>query len=230
MKGWAWFLIVLVAATLGFGLSGLPRHDAPDAPVHTHVGARYLEDGLEETGARNLVTAVLLNYRGFDTFVEVVVILTALLALGALPRGGPVARETGGVPVSPIVLYVVRLLAPFIALFAVATLVRGHSGPGGGFQAAAVFGALVVVLALVLERERVVRLIPAGARPWLQAAAPVAFAAVGAIGAWATGTFLGFPQDAAAHALREGMGVALEVGIAVGGGTVLAHLFLTLEG
>jgi multicomponent Na+:H+ antiporter subunit B len=229
VKGWALALVVVVAATLAIGVVGLPARDTLDAPIHDHVGARYLERGVEETGMRNLVGAVLLNYRGFDTMVEVVVIFTALAAVLALPRGGPVADEPEAVPVSPIVLFVVRLLAPFIALFAIALLFRGHVSPGGGFQAGALFGALFVALGLVLGRRGAARLVPDRARPWLQAAAPLTFAAVAALGWALTGSFLGFPQAPELHAVREAMALALEVAIAVGGGVILASLFQTLE-
>jgi multicomponent Na+:H+ antiporter subunit B len=87
MRPWSLLLVLLVALPLVAGVATLPPHDAPDAPIHTHVGARYLERGVAETGMKNLVTAVLLNYRGFDTFIEVVVIFTALASVLALPRG-----------------------------------------------------------------------------------------------------------------------------------------------
>lgn len=113
MRGWAALLVLLVTLPWVLGVAGLPRHDAPDAPIHTHVGARYLEQGVAETGMKNLVSAVLLNYRGFDTFIEVVVIFTALAAVLSLPRGAttPSRAAPAQVPVSPVVLFAVRLLA-----------------------------------------------------------------------------------------------------------------------
>lgn len=260
MRPWSLLLVALVALPLIVGVAGLPRHDAPDSPVHTHVGSRYLERGVAETGFKNLVTAVLLNYRGFDTFVEVVVIFTALAAVLALPRGeaadpqpgrtgperagdparsapehgGGVEREPGAtaaataeVPVSPVLLFVVRLLAPFLAMFALAMLFRGHVTPGGGFQAAAVFAAVFIALGLVFGITRVARLVPSGIQPWLQSVGPVAFVVVAWIGWRLTGYFLGFPIDD--HAAQQGMGFVLEVAIGVGGGVILARLFLSME-
>lgn len=259
MRGWAWLLALAVALPLVVGVAGLPPHDAPDAPIHTHVGARYLERGVEETGMKNLVTAVLLNYRGFDTFIEVVVIFTALAAVLALPRGavrpasrrrtedgrgtgdpgvadpdaaagadaGRLADVDGEVPVSPVVGFVVRLLAPFMALFAIAMLFRGHVTPGGGFQAAAVFAAIFIALGLVMGRARVGRLVSGRAQPWLQAAGPLAFAAVAWAGWRLTGHFLGYPMHD--HTAQEAMALVLEVAIGVGGGVILARLFLSME-
>ena len=224
-------LVALTALVLVVGVAGLPPHTDLAAPTHGHVGEHYLRYGVAETGMHNLVTATLLAYRGFDTFLEVVVIVTALLAVSALPRVAPVgprpARETA-TPVSPVVFFVVRLLAPFIAVFALASLYGGHVTPGGGFQSAAILGALFIALALVLGRERAEASLPQRARPWLQAVAPLTFALVALLGWRLTGAFLGMPAHD--EGLRETMVVALEVGIAVGGAVVLAQLFLALEG
>lgn len=239
MRAFALALVLVVALTLVVGVSALPPHGDPSGPVHTHVGAHYIEHGVRDTGLRNLVTAVLLNYRGFDTFLEVVVLFTALVAVLALPsatrprRPGALDDDGGeradAVPVSPVVFFVVRLLAPFIAVFALASLYRGHVTPGGGFQSAAIAGALMIALGLVFGRERAARLVPYGARGWLQALGPLGFALVALLGWRLTGVFLGFPADEAAYALREAMVVSLEVGIAVGGAVVLAQLFMALD-
>ncbi len=252
MRGLGLVLVLIAAVTMIIGVAGLPPHADPDGPVHTHVGARFVERGVEETGLKNLVAAVLLVYRGFDTFLEVVVIFTALAAFLALPRGAGsegapegdggdssagaevLSKEAGegsrSDPVSPVVGFVVRLLAPFIAVFALASLYRGHVMPGGGFQSAAIFGALFIALGLVLGREHAARLVPVSSRAWLQSLGPLAFALVGLLGWRLTGAFLGYPDEASLHALREAMVVALEVGIAVGGAVILAQLFLALEG
>lgn len=234
MRAWALLLVAVVAGLLLATFAPLPAPGASDAPVHEHVGGTYLEEGYARTGLRNLVTAVLLDYRGFDTFGEVVVIFTALMAVLGLAHGDgrtdDADPEPGrGVPVSPVVRFVVRTLAPFIALFALAMLSRGHETPGGGFQAAAVAAALFVASTLVLGRERASRMLPSAATPWWQAAAPLAFALVGWIGWRATGAFLGFPDPTVAGPLREGMTFVLEAGIALGGATILARLFLALE-
>ena len=68
-------LVVLLQATAELPLVG----DGDSAPF-THVAPYYIEHGHEETGAPNLVTAVLADYRGFDTFGELTVIFTAGVA------------------------------------------------------------------------------------------------------------------------------------------------------
>ena len=56
------------------------------APAHTQVAKRYIEQGQQETGVPNLVTAVLASYRGFDTLGEVTVVLTAGIGILLLLR------------------------------------------------------------------------------------------------------------------------------------------------
>ncbi len=64
-------LLIIAAIPLLIGVAELPPHGDPDTPVHTHISAYYLENGVEEAGTENIVTAVILNYRGLDTSGEV---------------------------------------------------------------------------------------------------------------------------------------------------------------
>lgn len=77
---------LVIVAALVYGSFGLPAFSDPQAPFHTHVVPRYLEQGLKETGVANIVTAVLASYRGYDTLGEVVVIFTAGIGVIALLR------------------------------------------------------------------------------------------------------------------------------------------------
>ncbi|MGH7277502.1 MAG: DUF4040 domain-containing protein [Candidatus Rokuibacteriota bacterium] len=75
---------LLVAAGVGAALLGtvsaLPTWGDAGAAAALHVSPRYLETALAETATPNVVTAVLADYRSYDTLVETVVILTAGLA------------------------------------------------------------------------------------------------------------------------------------------------------
>ena len=80
MKAIAPILMVLAAGLLFRASASLPPFGDPGSPAATHVSPRYIEQGLAETGAANLVTGVLADYRGYDTLGETVVIFTAGLA------------------------------------------------------------------------------------------------------------------------------------------------------
>lgn len=227
-------LLIIAAIPLLIAVAALPPHGDPGTPVHTRVSARYVEAGVEEAGAENLVTGVILNYRGLDTAGEVSVIFTALAA--GLVVLIPAARSRSTrhadpktTPASPVVRFVVRLSAPFIALFAIYVILNGHASPGGGFQGGAILGGLFIALSVVMGAEKMGTLLPERLAVWLHVAAPVTFACVGFAGIALTGAFLGYPQEEALHAVREAMLLALEIGIGVGGAAIFATLYAQME-
>jgi len=234
----------LVALTLAaaavpmlIGVAGLPRPGDGSAPAHTHVVARYIAEGAQETGAGNLVTGVLLNYRAFDTFGEVMVIFAALAAVMAVlmpaapsrPAGTP-GNGTGGLQVSPVVAFIVRLTAPFIAIFGAFVIFKGHVSPGGGFQGGVILGALLMLLSVVMGRGMQAPLVPVRLARWLQASAPLAFAGVACLGLALTGTLLGYPAAPEMALVRELMMIVLELGIGIGGAAIILGLFLAMRG
>jgi len=73
-------IIALFLALMLYATSGLPERGDPQAPANVHVSPTYIEDAVEDTHTPNVVTAVLADYRGYDTLGETVVIFTAGLA------------------------------------------------------------------------------------------------------------------------------------------------------
>jgi multicomponent Na+:H+ antiporter subunit B len=81
------FVSVVVGAALVWGTIGLSPFGASDSVIHRHIAPTYLADAIPVMGVPNVVTAVLANYRGFDTLGEVTVIFTAGIAIMLLLRG-----------------------------------------------------------------------------------------------------------------------------------------------
>ncbi len=75
-----------VVGMLVFGTFGLPPFSDPEAPIHTHVVPRYLNESLKVTGVANVVTSVLASWRGYDTLGETTVVFTAGAGVVALLR------------------------------------------------------------------------------------------------------------------------------------------------
>ena len=75
------FLYVLIILSTGlflfYGAMDMPRWGDPESPASLNVSPRYIEHALEETAVPNMVTAVLADYRGYDTLGETVVIFAA---------------------------------------------------------------------------------------------------------------------------------------------------------
>lgn len=90
-------LSLAVGAALVWGALVLPPFGDPNTAIHMHVGPYYLERAYVETGVPNIVTAILADYRGFDTLGETIVVFTAgvgvLLLLRGLRRRGAGANE-----------------------------------------------------------------------------------------------------------------------------------------
>ena len=83
---------LFTGAGLVWGTLVLPPFGTADAVIHQHVAPRYLADSIKETTVPNVVTAVLADYRGYDTLGETTVIFTAGIGVMLLLRG---ARRRG---------------------------------------------------------------------------------------------------------------------------------------
>lgn len=81
------FVSVGVGAALVWGAFSLPPFGLADTPMHNHVGGQYLKDSIPETGVANVVSAVLADYRSFDTLGETTVVFTAGIAVLLLLKG-----------------------------------------------------------------------------------------------------------------------------------------------
>ncbi len=83
---------VLVLAAVGvlllIAVQALPPLRSADAPLATHIDARFRQGTMAETSTPNIVTSVLADYRGYDTFGETTVIFAAGLSVYLLLRKG----------------------------------------------------------------------------------------------------------------------------------------------
>ncbi|WP_053954919.1 hydrogen gas-evolving membrane-bound hydrogenase subunit E [Inediibacterium massiliense] len=81
------FLTILIIGILLIGVKELPPLGESNNPAHNEVMDRYVQKGVEETGALNTVTGIILDYRAFDTFGEATVLFTgAIVVLTVLKR------------------------------------------------------------------------------------------------------------------------------------------------
>lgn len=127
--------VLLLAIGLGYVILSLPPYVGLNAEVTAH---------LETSGVSNPVTAVLLNFRGYDTLLEMVVLLIALLGVWSLGDAKLHRETTPG----PALDTLSRLLTPVLILVAAYLLWVGADAPGGAFQAGSVLGAAGVLLIL----------------------------------------------------------------------------------
>lgn len=108
--------------------------------------AETVASQMEYSGVAHPVTAVLLNFRAYDTVLEMAVLLLALLGVWSLAPAGRPAMPV--VPAGPVLAALFRLLAPVMILVAGYLLWVGAQAPGGAFQAGSVLAAAGVLMLL----------------------------------------------------------------------------------
>lgn len=109
----------------------------------------FLENSVPRGGGRNAVNVILVDFRGFDTFGEIIVL--GMAAMGARLLLAGLCTKRGAVIPQPeangiLFTAAARLLLPFALLVAVYMFLRGHNLPGGGFLA-----GLIAAIALTMQ-------------------------------------------------------------------------------
>ena len=137
----------------------LPPFGNPDNPANNEVSRRYIEQGMQETGAVNIVAGMILDYRAFDTLGESNVLFIAacsvliLLRIYSEKHGGDAVAQLEAEaddrmyePKNDLILQrIASFLVPLILLFGVYIIMNGHISPGGGFSGGAVMGAGLIL-------------------------------------------------------------------------------------
>ena len=137
----------------------LPPFGSPDNPANNEVSRRYIEQGMQETGAMNIVAGMILDYRAFDTLGESNVLFIAacsvliLLRISSEKHGGDAVAQLEAEaddrmyePKNDLILQrIASFLVPLILLFGIYIIMNGHISPGGGFSGGAVMGAGLIL-------------------------------------------------------------------------------------
>ena len=143
-----WLSSVVTVGALGlFGL--LAR--AVLAMDESAVGlSPIIMEKFPTSGVDNPVTAVLLNFRGYDTLLEIGVLVLAIIGVLSLRSASEGDNGPGTIvpPADPILAMMTRVLVPVMVLASGYLLWAGEHAPGGAFQAGSVLGAAGVLLAL----------------------------------------------------------------------------------
>ncbi|MGI2040298.1 hydrogen gas-evolving membrane-bound hydrogenase subunit E [Shewanella frigidimarina] len=129
-------LLLVLGVVLSYAVLSIPD-PAQELPT-------MLTDNMTISGAHNPVSAVLLNFRGYDTLLEMGVLLAALLGVWSLDE---MPTYRGSAP-DQILDIMSRQLIPVFILVAGYLVWAGADAPGGAFQAGALLGAAGVLLRL----------------------------------------------------------------------------------
>ena len=222
-------VVALITLILVYSTFENPRLGDPLAPVHQHVAPWYLEQTPILIDIPNVVTAVLGSYRGYDTLGEVIVVLTAgigvlfLLGLpGAIGDRGTDEVHSGHTYLSHHLIpqVVGTLVIPFILLFALYVQFHGEYGPGGGFQAGAIFAAGMILYSLIAGEREALEIISPKILVMLMAGGALLYGGVGVITMLLGGNFLEYGvllEDSVSGQQWGILAIELGVGVTVTG-------------
>lgn len=145
-------LCIVIIAFMFITVSGLPKFGQADNPTNNEVVERYVEKGMEETGAVNVVAGVILDYRAFDTLGESHVLFTAVIAVFMLlltdKEDKEPIEEAKILKQDNVLRNTALFVVPLAVLFGIYVILNGHLGPGGGFSGGAIIGAALIVYAM----------------------------------------------------------------------------------
>lgn len=145
------------------------------------VAHDYVTNEPKELGAVNVVTAIVVTYRGLDTLGEVSVLFLAATGVAVLLRRKEKKQKAKSKKVRPASEFLntgANLLTPFIVMFGAYIFLNGHLSPGGGFQGGAVIASGVLFLLLVFPNYKLNHL----ALNWLESTAGASYVVVGILG------------------------------------------------
>lgn len=154
-------LMLLLAAALILCMFDLPGLFSPDHPGANTVAERYIENGIEETGAVNFVAGMILDYRAFDTFGESNVLFAATICVMILLLMGDSKQEIEPKIIKQDVILktVAGFAVPFILMFGFYVILNGHLSPGGGFSGGAIVGSGLILASVAFGFEKMERFI-----------------------------------------------------------------------
>jgi multicomponent Na+:H+ antiporter subunit B len=169
-------LAILLAAIL----KQVPFGGAP-----MQVGQSIVSAAPGQVGAANIVTAVVLAYRGLDTLGEISILFVAAMAAGLVLGHG----RRGGTR-DPAAGFILRtgaaLLFPFLLVLGAYVIIHGHLTPGGGFQ-----GGTVLAAAFFLPHlARPDSLFNEAAAVWVEGLSGATFIVIGLMALAGSGHFL----------------------------------------
>nr|CRH06378.1 Putative multisubunit Na+/H+ antiporter, MnhB subunit [Candidatus Magnetococcus massalia] len=222
-------VVCIVGAALVYGTLDMPHYGQADAPAHTHVSKRYIEESGTAMGIPNIVTSVLASYRGYDTLGEVTVIFTAgvavLLLIGSVK--GPIKESVADGMQHHLVLRVVaKFLIPVIMLFALYVQFHGDFGPGGGFQAGVIFAAAFILYALVFGLNAAQQIIYHRLLVILVASGVLIYGGVGVASMLLDANFLDYSVLGSTPAAGQHIGILLvELGVGITVATVMLVIY-----
>lgn len=218
-----------VVAVLGLsvaGFAGLGLLSMLVTPHHAEGLTAAVAARIADSGVEHPVTAVLLNFRAYDTLLEVVVVMAAMMTVWAVDRSlepattrAPILPRAG--LSGPIAGTYLRIVLPAMVLLSAYLVWIGAYSPGGAFQAGAVLAAAGVLAGLARGGHWPVT---AATQPLLRGSLVLGVGVFTGVGIWAAlagGGVLQYPPEQAKPLI-----ILIEATVTLSIAATLAALFL----
>ncbi|MCK5856045.1 MAG: Na(+)/H(+) antiporter subunit B [Bacteroidales bacterium] len=188
-------LVLLLLAVVGYSLitamMGVKfgENRLGDPQDEKTVSAYYLNNTTQKLSVSNVITAIVVNYRGLDTLGEVSVLFLASLGLGSiLYRKHKEGEEEVAIlkPSSQLLQAGSKLIFPAILMLGAYVFIHGHLTPGGGFQGGAIIATGFLLMMMAYQDYRVSHSVLV----WVESLAGITFAGIGMWGLLLGNTFL----------------------------------------
>ncbi len=154
----------------------------------TELGQYYADNGVQDTGAANLVTSVVVTYRGLDTLGEVTILFLAASVISFFlsfkKEDRKESREIRNI--TEILTTASQVLIPMIYMLGVYIFVNGHLTPGGGFQGGAVIASGTLLMFLSNPDFKLSHKVI----HYVESTSGVVFVLIGVLGIFMAGGFL----------------------------------------
>lgn len=173
-------MVVLLFVFMLLTVIGLPNIGINNGPESNEVVTRYIESGLEETGAVNIVSGMILDYRAFDTFGESCVLFVATICVTLMLRIDRLEDECdkeGPTDDSEHLIFEPKadnilkkgamIVVPIILVYGIYVILNGHLSPGGGFSGGSVLGAGFILFSNAFGFEQTEKFLNAKSVKWI---------------------------------------------------------------
>ncbi len=181
--------ILIALVLIGFGVIFYDLFMVYEAKTElTDLAHYYAKNGANEIGGANLVTSIVVTYRGFDTLGEVTILFVAasIISFFLKLKEDEEEKVIGSKDTTELLVTASQVLVPLIFLFGVYVFMNGHLTPGGGFQGGSIIATGVALMIMANPNFKINTQII----HWIESISGVAFVFAGVLGVLLGGGFL----------------------------------------
>jgi len=179
-------LILVVMANMFYNVYS--TYETRTELVENSMAHHFASKAAEEVGAANIVTSIIVTYRGFDTLGEVTILFLTASIISFFLKLKSEEKETKikHRDTTELLVTASQILIPIIFLFGIYVFMNGHLTPGGGFQGGAIIATGVALMIMANPNININH----NVIHWVESISGVSFVIIGILGMVLAGGFL----------------------------------------